>query len=273
MSAADILTAPPAGDTPPATPPAGDTPPASPPSGDKPWNDFGDQELNGYAANKGWKDPKDLLIGYKNLEKLVGQDKIPLPKDPADTEGWNKVWDKLGRPQDPKEYGLKGDGEFAQEAAKIFHANGITTKQASAIAEFYNQYAENITKASDAAFLQQSEKDITDLKVEWAGNYEPNIEIARRATREFGIDGETVSKIERALGTKELFKFFNKIGSRVMESPFKEGTPSSSFGMDKNAALARIAELKKDAGWVKRYTTGDIEAKQEMERLQRLSVA
>jgi hypothetical protein len=47
-----------------------------------------DPELKGYVENKGWKDPVELLNGYRNLEKLVGQARIAMPKDENDAEGY-----------------------------------------------------------------------------------------------------------------------------------------------------------------------------------------
>jgi len=66
-----------------------------------------DSELKGYVSNKGWSDPAELAKGYQNLEKLLGSEKMPMPKGPEDAEGWNRVYDKLGRPESPDGYGIK----------------------------------------------------------------------------------------------------------------------------------------------------------------------
>ena len=71
------------------------------------WTDaVEDGELREFARNKGWKQPAEMVQGYRNLEKLIGGEKVPLPKGEADTEGWERVYKALGRPATPEEYQL-----------------------------------------------------------------------------------------------------------------------------------------------------------------------
>ena len=45
------------------------------------WVDaISDPEVLGYIQKKGWSAPVDIVQGYRNLEKLVGNEKVPLPK-------------------------------------------------------------------------------------------------------------------------------------------------------------------------------------------------
>ena len=60
-----------------------------------------DMELREFIQNKGWNDPGEMAQGYRNLEKLVGGEKVPLPKGDTDNEGWERVYKALGRPAKP----------------------------------------------------------------------------------------------------------------------------------------------------------------------------
>ena len=67
-----------------------------------PWLDgVQDTELREFIQNKGWNDPGEMAQGYRNLEKLVGGEKVPLPKGDTDNEGWERVYKALGRPAKP----------------------------------------------------------------------------------------------------------------------------------------------------------------------------
>jgi hypothetical protein len=42
--------------------------------------------------------------GYRNLGKLIGNEKVPLPKGGQGTEGWERAFTALGRPSTPDAY-------------------------------------------------------------------------------------------------------------------------------------------------------------------------
>jgi hypothetical protein len=57
----------------PSQPQAGLKGPEAPP----PWLDgVQDTELREFIQNKGWNDPAEMAQGYRNLEKLVGGEKL-----------------------------------------------------------------------------------------------------------------------------------------------------------------------------------------------------
>src|SRR5882757_6971704 len=69
-----------------------------------------DSDTKGWLENKGWSGERalpEVIKAHRNLESLVGRDKLPLPKDEHDTEGWNRVYEKLGRPARWEDYGIE----------------------------------------------------------------------------------------------------------------------------------------------------------------------
>lgn len=237
------------------------------------WDNIEDSDLKGYVANKGWKDSTELARGYQNLEKLLGSEKLPMPKGDDDVEGWNKLYTKLGRPETPEGYGIKAaegqDPTLANAAASKFHELGLTEKQGQALTNWWAEQSQGLLDAQSAAQAQSAEQAIAELKNEWGNKYDENIELGRRAAREYGLDADALGKIEGALGTKGLLDLMAKIGRGQGEAEFI-GQGKTSFGMSPEAARARIQALKGDAEWTQRYLKGDADARAELERLHRL---
>lgn len=240
------------------------------------WFDSFPEEVRGTIQTKGWQSPADVVQSYTNLEKLLGADKagrgLVLPKEDADPSEWNQVYDRLGRPKSAEEYKLPipdGDtGEFAKVAAGKFHELGLTAKQAAGLAEWWNGQSAAMQQAQMESMGQNAEQEMAQLQKEWGKEFDSNIEAARRATRQFGVGEETLSKIENAIGTRELLKLFSSIGKGVGEDSFVQGK-GGGFGMSPEAARVRINQLKADPEWSAKYLSGNADAKAELERLMR----
>jgi hypothetical protein len=104
-----------------------------------------------WCPEKYWdKDKKaprieDLAKGYKNLEHLLGREKVPLPVGDDDEEGWGRVYNALGRPEAPDKYEFKRPDmpeglEYAEDREKAFRERafqaGFNKKQAAVMYEF-----------------------------------------------------------------------------------------------------------------------------------------
>lgn len=240
------------------------------------YDNFEDVELKGYAEVKGWKDPADLANSYKNLEKLIGSEKIPMPKGEDDAEGWNRLYDSLGRPKTAEEYKLpvpEGDnGEFANVAAGKFHELGLNAKQAAGLAEWWNATQAGQMEQMNATKSSNTEAEITGLKTEWGKAYDENVEFGRRAAREYGLDGDKLTKIEGAIGTGEMLKLMARIGRSTGEAGYVDGeSGSKGFGMTPAAAQSRVAALRQDKDWTAKYLGGNADAKAELDKLMKLA--
>lgn len=234
-----------------------------------------DPELKGYVENKGWPNPVELLKGYRNLEKLVGQARIAMPKDENDADGYSKVFDALGRPKAPGDYKLPtpegADPKFVEAASKVLHEAGLSTKQAQKVATWWNESAATAQKAQAEAVERQSAQDMEQVQKEWGGAYNERVETAKRGIRVFAIDSETATKLETAIGTKAFMEFAYRLGSAVGEhggaAGLENGGPPSGGALTPAQAIAEIARLKADREWGKKYAQGDAEAKRRMEQL------
>lgn len=235
----------------------------------------------GYVQNKGWKAPADLVNSYRNLEKLHGvpPDQIlKLPKE-DDAEGWKGVWQKLGAPDSPDKYEIPmpeagGDEGFAKWARETFHGMNMPAGMARKLVESYNQYAASLGEGATKEYTAKVEADTTALKQKWGADYENNINLAKRAATELGLDGGKVEALEKALGFGGLMEFVHGLGTKLGTSDeFVGGDGKGGSGAPNTqaAALSRIRDLKGDKSWTARYAAGDAEAKSEMKRLMQIA--
>jgi hypothetical protein len=219
------------------TPNANPAPAAAPAPAD--WTSSFNDDLKGYVQNKGFKDPSAVLDSYRNLEKLVGvpADRVlKLPQDMEDPQALNEIYSKLGRPQSPTEYklgdGKSEDSEFQKWARGTFHELGLNRKQAETLAAKYDQFLSGLATQSEEKQIQENKLQEDSLKKKWGAAYDQNLGLAKRTAREFGIDGETIDKVESAVGFTKLMELFSNIGQKLGEASFETGSgdgPGNSF--------------------------------------------
>lgn len=200
-----------------------------------------------FARNKGWKQPAEMVQGYRNLEKLIGGEKVPLPKGETDVEGWERVYKALGRPATPEEYRL-ADGERARE----YHRLGLNTRQAAAL----EAWQTGQQTARDAAAAEEQSRQMAAVRKEWGADFEENVRLGKRAVRELGLEGH-IAGLETALGSGELLRLTAKLGRGLQEDRFAGGTGGGRFGMSKEEAQEELGRLQKDKAFVKRYLDGE----------------
>ena len=104
-------------------------------------------ELSEFVGKKGWKDASSLVNSYRELEKMIGGEKIPVPKDANDKAAWDVVLKRLGRPDAADGYGISkregADPEFAKFAESMFHEIGLPVHMAQAIADKFAKFGAN----------------------------------------------------------------------------------------------------------------------------------
>lgn len=255
------------------------TPPAAMPTND--WTTGFNDELKGYVQTKGFKDPAAVVESYRNFEKLQGvpQDKLLKLPEKDDDPNWGLVWDKLGRPKEAKEYNVEvppefGDDSFAEWAKNTFHQLNMPKKQAEALAKKWNEYISTTMNQQKTDRQLETQQQELALKKEWGAAFEQNIVQAGRAAKQLGIDEATLDKLESAMGFAGVVKFVHGLAAKIGEDSFVGGA-SNSGGfrgvLTPEQATHRIAALKNDSDFVRRYIAGDTGARTEMETLHKMA--
>lgn len=172
------------------------------------------------------------MESYANLEKLLGHEKVPLPKGPEDKDGWARFSKALGVPDKADGYGLsdvklpdsmKGFTIDKQRFAEVVHAHKLTPDQAKGLWKTYN----DIQIDSYNRAMQDHQKSITDtinrLKGEWGDAYDTNVELGQMVINKFSDDQETNDFITSILSQDPRgIKFLAKIGDQFAENKVGE---------------------------------------------------
>lgn len=231
-------------------------------------------DLKTWLDNKNFPDLTTALESYRKNEEMNGKKGLILPTGPDDKEGYERLNKALGVPDSPDGYKLplpEGmDPAFSAEASKWFHESGLTPRQAQGVTEKWNAYADAKIKADQDAWNARSQVELADVQAEWGAKAPANMELAKRAAAQFGIDTDKSSAIERALGTRGYMELMHKIGSGLVEHSFEVGD-TKEFSTTMAGAQARITQLAGDKEWSKSYLGGDKAKLAEMERLQKIA--
>jgi len=254
---------------------AGAAPAPAPAGNTSVWSATFDEGTQAYVSAKGWQSPADLLTSYRNLEKFAGGSKnlLELPGVDAEDSAWEQVFNKLGRPESPDQYGLQVPEGASPELTEWFkgtaHKLGLTAKQAQALYQEWNGMSGSLQEKMQAQMAQQSEQAIDSLKQEWGQQFDSMVDSGKRAVRALGLDEGKLSDMESKLGTAEMLKLFATLGQKMGEDSFAGGerSGSGSFGLTPAAAKQQISDLRSDQRFMQEYISGNPDAVNKMKRL------
>lgn len=233
------------------------------------------EDLRGYAELKGFKDSASVLNAYKNLEKFQGvpADKLLKLPDENDKEAVNAFLEKLGRPKTAEEYKIaipEGQSDkLAKAMAPLFFNAGLSQKQVEQLVAGWNSLQQAEAKAiqqQQAEFIAAQE---AELKAEWGGRYNENLELAKRAAISLGITAEQINAIEKSTDFKTTMNLLLNIAGKLSEDSLKgAGNAGGNGVLTPAAAKAKLAQLEQDPEWAKKFNNKDSAAIEEFKRLQ-----
>lgn len=271
----------------PASNPAPSVDPTQPPAAapiNTDWvNDFPD-DLRGYIANKKFQTPKDVAESYRNLEKLAraGEDKLArIPDRDDDADGFNALYDKLGRPKEAKEYEFKlgefgGDEKIENFFRETFHKTGLNKKQAAQFVAEWNGVMENAMKEQNEAQSREIETQINGLKKEWGPAYDQKVQQNAKVLERFGLKAEeaagVLDALDKSAGFAKTMKFLDAIAQGMGEENFVGGQSGGKGGaLSPQQAKDKLEGLKQDPLWTERYMRGEPSAREEAQRLMKMA--
>lgn len=238
------------------------------------WTNGLAEDLKGYVTTKGFKDPASVVDSYRNLEKLIGvKDKLlQVPDNLGDAKAMEEVWNRLGRPAKPEEYGIKSqDEKFGKWYSETAHKLGLNRNQAEALFKEYDSFVQAEQAQVEAVSKAETEKLLTDLKTKWGAAYDQNLNVAKQAAAQFGIDTDMVSKLESVMGFTKTMEFLQAVGSKIGEPDFTSGQPlKADKVLSPKQARERISQLIQDKDWSQKYLNGGVQEREEMTRLNKM---
>jgi len=213
------------------------------------------EELREHPSISPIKDVENLARSYVNAQRLIGADKIAVPVNPTD-EDLDRIYDRLGRPETPKDYSFDVDGsviteELATDYADVAHKLRLTPDQAKGVLDYYRSSVEQSGEQSLELAEAAKEQTVESLRSEWGRAFDQKVEAAAKTAQEFA-DPEMFN-ITLADGSKlgdnaEFIKAFAKIAD-FRQSVTSEDTVaemSQSNVMTPATAQAEIDAIMND---------------------------
>ncbi len=200
--------------------------------------------------------PADVVKSYAELERKLGRS-VEIPDAHASDEERAAFHKRLGVPESADGYDLAvpdvgRDGDADARLARyshLAHEIGLTPQQAQAAVDWYYQEIAAATEAQagqharDAETAADTTADLeADLRKEWGSDYDRNMEYGRRALTTFG-DAETVDKLERIVGDKQVVRMLARIGRRMGEAGDTGGGETLSDGRRNGHSQGLAQEL------------------------------
>ena len=253
-----------------------------------------DQETVGHWQNRGWNvaDPvavstaatkawRDAEAAAQALHGVPADRLLRLPAQ-GDDAGLKAFQQKLGAPVDVTGYDFSGvkhaNGEvveaaFAANLAATYHKLGIPKDAAAEITRSIVGLADNADTAETAETGAKLAAEQQTLRTNWGVNFEANKFVASQAAVKLGITPVELDMLDGQIGHARVMEMFRKIGTQLGEAQFVSAGGNATPGiMTQEQAVARIADLKKDPIWTKKYLDGDTAARNEMAALSRMKL-
>ena len=162
------------------------------------------EEIRDHPSLQSINDVGNLGLSYVNAQRLIGADKIPLPKNPTEDD-LNNIYTKLGKPEQPSGYEIKADGQILTEGdvntyTDIAHKLGLSKTQANGILDYYRSSIQQTTEAMSKDSEQQRQQIEQSLKAEWGADFDAKVSQANRAVAD--IAGQDLLDMVLQDGTK-----------------------------------------------------------------------
>ncbi len=215
------------------------------------------------------QDINGLAKGYVHAQRMVGADKVVIPKEDSGPEDWNDFYNRLGRPEkyeiDRPELsdGLEYNSEMESKMLGLMHESGLSQAQAQKLYSGYMEYINEGHKGMAAGKEAQIAEWDRDIRQEFGHAYDERVDAAQRAAAEFGGDEFLGWLDETGLGDHPMFiKMFSKIGMGIMEDSADTSGRGNSFTLTPDAARQEIARLQRDPNFMKQYSDSEVDGHQ-----------
>ncbi len=139
-----------------------------------------------------FKDPKDLAKSYIEAQKLIGRDKIPMPKDETELQ---QVLTKLGVPDDPSKYPdfedvtkVFASPEEFTEFKKVAHEVGLLPQQFEALYGKMKEIMQQDSQVSMEERQAMTQQALQQITQEFGNEAQAKLNTAQKVFKTFSDD-------------------------------------------------------------------------------------
>ena len=215
-----------------------------------------------------------LAKSYTHLVKKMGVPAEQLLRLPGAGEPMDDVYNALGRPETHEHYDMS---DYAPESTENFrqlaHEIGLNNDQANAL---FNAYVDSIAgqeESESEAFDQFEVENTQALQKEWGGDFDKNVELARRAFMNFATPEAVEIMEQTGLGNHpEILKVFSRVGELLQEDSVLPGSSTPILGgmnpaQAQQSIDAKMSDPNFRNAYLDQYNPGHAEAVREMTKL------
>lgn len=233
-----------------------------------------DDDGKAWLQTKGYKSVADFIRATRSLESTIGREKLPLPKDEQDREGWDRLHKAAGWPEKAEDYGLQlgeaADPQFADAFLKKAHEARLSKRQAQDMVSWWNETSTALREADEQRWATEATQQAQAVLQELGASANGTLELARRGMTQLGLTPEQGRALERTIGMKAAVQLCAEYGrahaeDRILES--REGGPGSGIPRNAENARAKLTTLMSDGEFTNRLANGDPDAKRQQAQL------
>ena len=221
------------------------------------WYSTLSEEYRNHPSIQKFNDANGLAKSYLNLESMMGQEKIPVPKGVDDSNAWGLYRKAFNVPEAAENYNIKIEGVEDEKLGlfkELFHKHNISQDTAQALADAYVEDLKGLFAHQDQLKQVAMENATSELKKEWGLKYEENLKTARNFLEKMAGNEEDYKYFEGVIGNDAKFiKLLSKMGESISEGSLG-GFESQTGGFVKTpkeaeAELNSILNNPDDAYW------------------------
>lgn len=139
-----------------------------------------DKTLQNIAGR--YASPEALFKGYVALQNDISSGRLrkSLGENPSD-EDVKSYRESNGIPVEPSKYEIKNveiseeNKEVFEDLTKVAHSANLTNDQLNSMVAYFQDYEQEIEQARSELDQEEQDQARVDLKVEWGGNYDKNM--------------------------------------------------------------------------------------------------
>lgn len=226
-------------------------------SGEGKWYDSLNDEYKNHPSIQKFQDANGMAKSYLSLEAMLGQEKIPVPKNADDTNAWALYRKAFDVPETADNYNIKVEGvedSKLKGLKDIFHKYNISQAAAQELTNAHIQDFKDYEAAKVQAFNAEADKASEELRKDWGAKYDENLAAAKTFLEKMSTSKEEYDYFDSKIGNDPKFiKLLSKMGQSISEGNLG-GFEGQGGGFAKTPAEAK-EELDKilsdpdDAFW------------------------
>jgi hypothetical protein len=164
------------------------------------------------------KNIRGLMKSFIDAQKMIGDPSNRLPKD-GDQEGWEKFYQKIGKPESPDQYQFnlpeyELPEDILEPVTKSLHEANLTNKQAEKVLKTFLDLTKSDMEKSQAEQEKQLEEFTKQKQVKFGDKLGETENLAKSLLDK--VESESVkSNLQELMKSAEGLEFLSQIASKT----------------------------------------------------------